>query len=750
VHRKADDTVALQAAPEEKSAAARIVDDDARELSAGQMRKSDFLSALRRALCQTVDEALKGTSRSTDGCPWIERLFAAYASQSGSDVEAAVRRYVPKAASVQSAAGYISLIVARVGRAAAVWAKTGQITGLPEGFSAGSATGQTAEKPAAAPEQVSFKTRDGAQAPATDATAVRSQLGGGSPMESGVRSRMESAFGMDFSAVRVHTDAAGANLSDRLSARAFTVGSDIAFASGEYRPGTPWGDALMAHELAHVVQQGHAAPAAMPEAGSGPEASLESDADRAALGATLSLWDRARSGIGGIAGRILPRLKSGLQVQRCRRSVKKCPPNKHWGVVGEGLGLGSVGCVCVWKCLSGAPPKADYVPPAQDTISCPPDVYCEGPPPVEVVGDDYQKVEKGQEQAPSQVIGYGAHMTPMTGAKVCGCLPLDIEGGESTSSALVPTGFDPTDLYTGPMPGGGHAPGVPETRGLEPEAIRETVHTETEAREPVREALGERVNEPATVSTAPPKPALERLGEYNQEISGSPELKQWEDQIEKLRTTDPPKAEQEAASLVRTAQAARNNAARAAGQTGGDDPIFTLGVGKDRAARIQSGEQNFVVDRRMTFDVDEVLPVGAPDIKPQRAVGRATSAENRQLLDPNTNQRTKGLGTDPRELPQNRTAREPVSVTTDPHALLTRRFSEVHELQRIFDRAVASVTEPQRLTPTQLKARINAETRRIITEDPGPDAAAVRKALGDLGFERQPGVGWVMTKGPAQ
>jgi hypothetical protein len=263
--------------------------------------------------------------------------------------------------------------------------------------------------------------------------------------------------------------------------------------------------------------------------------------------------------------------------------------------------------------------------------------------------------------------------------------------------------------------------------------------------------LGERVNEPATVSTGPPKPALERLGEYNQEISGSPELKQWQDQIEKLRTTDPAKAEQEAASLVRTAQAARNNAARAAGQTaGGDDPIFTLGVGKDRAARIQSGEQNFVVDRRLTFDVDEVLPVGAPDIKPQRAVARATSAENRQLLDPNTNQRTKGLGIDPRELPQNRTPREPVSVTTDPHALLTRRFSEVHELQRIFDRAVASVNEPQRLTPTQLKARINAETRRIITEDPGPDAAAVRKALGDLGFVREPGIGWVMTKGPAQ
>ena len=76
------------------------------------------------------------------------------------------------------------------------------------------------------------------------------------------------------------------------------------------------------------------------------------------------------------------------------------------------------------------------------------------------------------------------------------------------------------------------------------------------------------------------------------------------------------------------------------------------------------------------------------------------------------------------------------------------RFSEVHELKRIFDRAVASVKEPQKLTPTELKARINRETRRIITEDPGPDAAAVRAALAELGFERQAGRGFTMTKKP--
>jgi hypothetical protein len=234
--------------------------------------------------------------------------------------------------------------------------------------------------------------------------------------------------------------------------------------------------------------------------------------------------------------------------------------------------------------------------------------------------------------------------------------------------------------------------------------------------------------------------------EYAQELADHPELKEWNDQVQELRKTNPARAADEAARLVRTAEAARANAARAA-RAAGEEPIFTLGVGKDRMERIRTGERDFVVDRRLTFDIDEVLPVGERGIKPQRAVDRAMSAENRQLLDPNTNQRTKGLGIDRRELPSNRTPRQPVSVTTNPHALLTHRFSEIPELQRIFDRAVESVKNKGELTPTELKARINAETRRIITEDMGADAVAVRQALTDLGFVRQPNVGWVMTTG---
>jgi hypothetical protein len=64
---------------------------------------------------------------------------------------------------------------------------------------------------------------------------------------------MESAFGADFSGVRVH---AGSDLAGRVAASAFTIGRDIHFAPGAYQPGRPSGQWLLAHELTHVVQQG--------------------------------------------------------------------------------------------------------------------------------------------------------------------------------------------------------------------------------------------------------------------------------------------------------------------------------------------------------------------------------------------------------------------------------------------------------------------------------------------------------------
>jgi hypothetical protein len=69
---------------------------------------------------------------------------------------------------------------------------------------------------------------------------------------------MGSAFAADFSGVSIHTDEKAAQMSKDLHAQAFTYGNDIYFNSGKYNTDTSAGKHLLAHELTHVVQQGHA------------------------------------------------------------------------------------------------------------------------------------------------------------------------------------------------------------------------------------------------------------------------------------------------------------------------------------------------------------------------------------------------------------------------------------------------------------------------------------------------------------
>ena len=81
---------------------------------------------------------------------------------------------------------------------------------------------------------------------------------GGQPLSAEVRQFIEPRFGADFSAVRIHTDARAAQLNEQLQARAFTVGNQIHFAAGQFRPETGDGRELLAHELTHTIQQGAA------------------------------------------------------------------------------------------------------------------------------------------------------------------------------------------------------------------------------------------------------------------------------------------------------------------------------------------------------------------------------------------------------------------------------------------------------------------------------------------------------------
>jgi hypothetical protein len=91
-------------------------------------------------------------------------------------------------------------------------------------------------------------------------------LRGGTPLDSSAREFMESRFGHDFGTVRVHTGADASASAESLGALAYTVGKQIVFRQGMYMPQTHAGQKLIAHELAHVVQQAsiHAgAPAGM-------------------------------------------------------------------------------------------------------------------------------------------------------------------------------------------------------------------------------------------------------------------------------------------------------------------------------------------------------------------------------------------------------------------------------------------------------------------------------------------------------
>jgi hypothetical protein len=86
--------------------------------------------------------------------------------------------------------------------------------------------------------------------------AIDRSRGGGQSLDTGVRRQMESAFGTDFSGVRIHTGAESHSLNRAVNAIAFTTGEDIFFRDGAYNPGTSSGKELLAHELTHVMQQG--------------------------------------------------------------------------------------------------------------------------------------------------------------------------------------------------------------------------------------------------------------------------------------------------------------------------------------------------------------------------------------------------------------------------------------------------------------------------------------------------------------
>ena len=86
---------------------------------------------------------------------------------------------------------------------------------------------------------------------------IQSARGGGQALDVNTKSFMESRLGTDFSSVRVHSDSRATQMNREINARAFTLGNDIYFSEGQYKPDTNEGKRLLVHELTHTIQQGN-------------------------------------------------------------------------------------------------------------------------------------------------------------------------------------------------------------------------------------------------------------------------------------------------------------------------------------------------------------------------------------------------------------------------------------------------------------------------------------------------------------
>lgn len=127
---------------------------------------------------------------------------------------------------------------------------------------------------------------DRGQPAALSNRAIGRALGPGTPLAPDVRAEMEQRFGSGFGDVRVHDDDAGHLSAAALGAKAYTHGPDVVFGAGRYTPRERDGRRLLAHELAHVVQQRRGGAAPQPGPSAAHEVAAGQAAAQVAAGAT--------------------------------------------------------------------------------------------------------------------------------------------------------------------------------------------------------------------------------------------------------------------------------------------------------------------------------------------------------------------------------------------------------------------------------------------------------------------------------
>jgi hypothetical protein len=145
----------------------------------------------------------------------------------------------------------------------------------------GGGSGQCAE--CAAKNRLERSAKDRAPISAVPPIVHQVLRSAGQPIDTATRAAMERRFGYDFAGVRFHIGSEAEQSAAAVNALAYTVGHHVVFGAGQYSPHTDDGRRLIAHELAHVVQQRDWADSgARPDRISSPNDAGEQEAERAA------------------------------------------------------------------------------------------------------------------------------------------------------------------------------------------------------------------------------------------------------------------------------------------------------------------------------------------------------------------------------------------------------------------------------------------------------------------------------------
>jgi hypothetical protein len=209
-----------------------------------------------------------------------------------------------------------------------------QVMRMPDpALSVSNSTPQISRKCAACEEEdekkVHMKSDGQAQAESVAPPSVHEAIqSSGQPLDAATRAFFEPRFGRAFSSVRVHTDEAAAQSARSINALAYATGEHLAFAPGQYAPQTRQGKQLLAHELAHVAQQGAAAPIRR-QADKVPEMDAKL---KAALDAPTPDWKAAALVLNGYSpDDILARLGPLTPAQRASIHAAAIAPNSGVG-----------------------------------------------------------------------------------------------------------------------------------------------------------------------------------------------------------------------------------------------------------------------------------------------------------------------------------------------------------------------------------------------------------------------------------